>query len=55
MISGAVTNKAGANTLMASNAVSNFGNQDFSNFSNPFSGLFSRTSYASQGNPHLGK
>jgi len=55
MISGAVTNKAGANTLMASNAVSNFGNQDFSNFSNPFAGMFSRTSYASQGNPHLGK
>jgi len=55
MISGAVTNKAGANTLMASNAVSNFGNQDFSNFSNPFAGLFSRPSYVSQGNPHMGK
>ena len=55
MISGAVTNKAGANTLMASNAVSNFGNQDFSNFSNPFAGLFSRPRYVSQGNPHMGK
>jgi len=63
MISGAVTNKAGANTLMASNAVSNFGNQDFSNFSNPFAGLFSRPAYtptpftpgASMGNIHGGK
>jgi hypothetical protein len=55
MISGAVTNKAGANTLMASNAVSNFGNQDFSNFSNPFAGMFSRPRYVSQGNPHMGK
>ena len=55
MISGAVTNKAGANILMASNAVSNFGNQDFSNFSNPFAGLFSRPRYVSQGNPHMGK
>ena len=63
MISGAVTNKAGANTLMASNAVSNFGNQDFSNFSNPFAGLFSRPAYtptpftpgATMGNIHGGK
>ena len=55
MISGAVTNKAGANTLMAANAVSNFGNQDFSNFSNPFAGMFSRPRYVSQGNPHMGK
>jgi hypothetical protein len=63
MISGAVTNKAGANILMASNAVSNFGNQDFSNFSNPFAGLFSRPAYtptpftpgASMGNIHGGK
>jgi len=55
MISGAVTNKAGANTLMASNAVSNFGNQDFSNFSNPFAGMFSKPRYAPQGNPHMGK
>ena len=62
MISGAVTNKAGANTLMASNAVSNFGNQDFSNFRNPFSGMFSRaynpapyTPGATMGNIHGGK
>jgi len=62
MISGAVTNKAGANTLMASNAVSNFGNQDFSNFSNPFAGMFSRTYNpapytpgATMGNIHGGK
>lgn len=63
MISGAVAGKAGANVLMASNAVSNFGNQDFSNFSNPFAGLFSRPAYtptpftpgASMGNIHGGK
>lgn len=62
MISGAVTNKAGANTLMASNAVSNFGNQDFSNFSNPFAGMFSGTYNpapytpgATMGNIHGGK
>lgn len=62
MISGAVTNKAGANTLMASNAVSNFGNQNFSNFSNPFAGMFSRTYNpapytpgATMGNIHGGK
>ena len=62
MISGAVTNKAGANTLMASNAVSNFGNQDFSNFRNPFSGMFSGTYNpapytpgATMGNIHGGK
>lgn len=43
MISGAATNRAGANVLMASNLASNLGSQDFSNFRNPFSGMFSST------------
>jgi len=56
MISGAVTNKAGANTLMAANAASSFGNQNYDDFKNPFAGMWaSGNKYASQGNPHLGK